>query len=962
MEKVVYSYIEKLREAKNNNKLVVFVGSGVSMNSGYITWKDLIKEMYGALKGTDVLKANDSIILNNTLKIPQLLFEKDKNKYYEIIRNNFPDKKSNVLNNKIFELMPKHIITTNYDKLLENSDNPYVSFYDVVTTDKQLLQAQKPHYILKMHGTIDDVNTIVLKEDDYFRYQQEHPAFETFIKSLLLDHTFLFLGYSLSDLNLKLILGWISSLKIQLKGEFENKYYILTDNIDDELDIDLFDYFNNNGVVVINYKSLEGNLSKNSECLGLHPKARTIYSLCNMLCSNNDCLYEFIKHYIDLISEDEYVDYGFITKFLLLEPCIKLDTTLEIVRKQNFLILKELLDSDLGDKINNLLYRAKIYYIVCDELSKEQICIHMPIELKKSFRENLFIKFIEFDYNSMYRLLSKTKDSFSKFYYENLFNNFFVVGNRFKEIKLDNIDSKQDILSYYVNNNFSNQLRADNDAERLNLQNVLSSLSQFEQVKYSYFKNVEDCFNKQINSLQKNLNDIEKNYLTSQQTIFNLGGALNPLYKMKAISYNIVEICFQNNIILNKFSNLKTLLYPYISAMICTNTKKIENEIENASYDVFNVKLENYTLNSQDVAILCNFISNKDLNELLKKYCVEEISIDCDIIKQFTNLWKSIKLKLVPYNQDIIEIFFNFIILFTHLNLNKEELKITNKVLKEAFQEDKLTFIILKDVNYYQSNILTNYLKKYEDSLGASFKKLIGEKVINYCIKRYKENKVDFKDLYQFKQYIKFDKKSLEELLNIYKGLQDKDKMTVGIDFYIYMDKNFKNDFKKLVNANYGLLNTREIMNTYSLKILELNPEQSFNIVERANKIINQKEGNVHYFPNPKDAWIELLCILRLWGKLYDSNNIDPYITDKDYYQFIFAPETFKSYDKIDLRHYMWENIIRSKNYDKYLLTHKKDILNSFNLHKDMDTAGEVERKFIYKYMLTDKEIWDNKY
>ena len=58
----------------------------------------------------------------------------------------------------------------------------------------------------------------------------------------------------------------------------------------------------------------------------------------------------------------------------------------------------------------------------------------------------------------------------------------------------------------------------------------------------------------------------------------------------------------------------------------------------------------------------------------------------------------------------------------------------------------------------------------------------------------------------------------------------------------------------------------------------------------------------------------------------------------------------------------MWENIIRSKNYDKYLLTHKKDILNSFNLHKDMDTAGEVERKFIYKYMLTDKEIWDNKY
>ena len=34
-----------IRKAMNNNKLVIFVGAGVSANSGLPSWKDLVNEL-----------------------------------------------------------------------------------------------------------------------------------------------------------------------------------------------------------------------------------------------------------------------------------------------------------------------------------------------------------------------------------------------------------------------------------------------------------------------------------------------------------------------------------------------------------------------------------------------------------------------------------------------------------------------------------------------------------------------------------------------------------------------------------------------------------------------------------------------------------------------------------------------------------------------------------------------------
>lgn len=105
------------------------------------------------------------------------------------------------LSSAIFDINPGHIITTNYDQLLESSRNVFREQYQVIVNDKDLLNADKSKYIIKMHGDLS-ANNIVLKEQDYLDYSQNHVLMELFIKSLLTDHIVLFLGYSLTDYNM----------------------------------------------------------------------------------------------------------------------------------------------------------------------------------------------------------------------------------------------------------------------------------------------------------------------------------------------------------------------------------------------------------------------------------------------------------------------------------------------------------------------------------------------------------------------------------------------------------------------------------------------------------------------------------------------------------------------------------------------------------------------------------------
>ena len=123
------------------------------------------------------------------------------------------DIKPNLLNQIIVSLRPKHIVTTNFDTLMDQ----VAKGYQVIRDDRDLLTGISPHYLLKLHGDIRQPAKLVFKEDDYLHYSETHRLMETFLKSLLIDHVFLFVGYSLNDYNLKTFVSWIDLIAEEMQ-------------------------------------------------------------------------------------------------------------------------------------------------------------------------------------------------------------------------------------------------------------------------------------------------------------------------------------------------------------------------------------------------------------------------------------------------------------------------------------------------------------------------------------------------------------------------------------------------------------------------------------------------------------------------------------------------------------------------------------------------------------------------
>lgn len=256
--------LSEIKQSLDNQKLIIFVGAGVSKNSHVPTWGQIVRKYAKKLN----YPHQEFLSTDEYIKIPQYFYSQDNSKnhqdYYQILKEAFQhDFKENILNDIIIALNPEHIITTNYDHLLDNYN------YSVITNDRDLLKANSNHYLIKMHGDIDDIEHIVFKEDDYLRFSHTHSLMELYIKSLLIDHVFLFVGYSLNDYNLKMFLSWIDYLGHEKKVK-ENMHtnYLITSDILPHQDY-LLSYYKQKNIQVIDLNNLDQDLLERSSFIDL---------------------------------------------------------------------------------------------------------------------------------------------------------------------------------------------------------------------------------------------------------------------------------------------------------------------------------------------------------------------------------------------------------------------------------------------------------------------------------------------------------------------------------------------------------------------------------------------------------------------------------------------------------------------------------------------------------------------
>jgi hypothetical protein len=104
------------------------------------------------------------------------------------------------------------VVTTNYDTLLEDAYARWSgSGVPKAPTGAELAQQgtllfDEAFFILKAHGDLDDEASIVLTSEDYRRVIHSSPAFQATLGGILQRYAVLFVGYSLSDVNFRLLL------------------------------------------------------------------------------------------------------------------------------------------------------------------------------------------------------------------------------------------------------------------------------------------------------------------------------------------------------------------------------------------------------------------------------------------------------------------------------------------------------------------------------------------------------------------------------------------------------------------------------------------------------------------------------------------------------------------------------------------------------------------------------------
>lgn len=198
---------EIIKEIKRGN-LSIFAGAGVSIGSGYKSWKELLREIASDI-GLNIDKESDYIA------VAQYYYNKNnrsRNKINEKILNEFSHKANkNPLLDLLVRLPIQSVWTTNYDTLIEDSYKRVDKIVDVKIKEKQLslFLNNRDVTLYKIHGDKNAADEAIITRDDYETFAQKRELFVTNLLGELISKTFLFIGYSFGDPNFEQILSKI---------------------------------------------------------------------------------------------------------------------------------------------------------------------------------------------------------------------------------------------------------------------------------------------------------------------------------------------------------------------------------------------------------------------------------------------------------------------------------------------------------------------------------------------------------------------------------------------------------------------------------------------------------------------------------------------------------------------------------------------------------------------------------
>jgi hypothetical protein len=216
---------------------LLFIGSGISASctnkagASPPTWEQLLLRLATLITDAanheiakQLIGRNDFLGAADHIRWT-LSTEANIDSYYQEIRsavNGPPDDRFTPSGwfEALLSLEPRVVYTTNYDNLFEMaSDHGYVTHPFTSTGIPSDFRRGEP-LLVKLHGSVDQINEVVLTRTDFARATRTGREAFAVLSAASLTSTILFVGYSLHDPDIQLVLQAVGRERLSPEAHF----------------------------------------------------------------------------------------------------------------------------------------------------------------------------------------------------------------------------------------------------------------------------------------------------------------------------------------------------------------------------------------------------------------------------------------------------------------------------------------------------------------------------------------------------------------------------------------------------------------------------------------------------------------------------------------------------------------------------------------------------------------------